>query len=106
MNTNNIQHIDQVRRIAHLKDKFVIMNSAILVLLGLKRGNKDIDLLVTNDFPKDIQLSCVSFNRWSRWEHRLSSFASNTDDFIMNHSFELDGISFCKIEESPKIPVK
>jgi hypothetical protein len=98
VNINNISHIKELQTISHLKDEFVIMNSSILCLLGMKYNNKDIDLLVTKNFPSEISLNNVSINTFERWSHRLEKFSLDTESFIQNHSFYFCGYNFCKIE--------
>jgi len=103
MNIKNISHIKELEKIKHLKNEFVVMNSAIMVLLGLKANNRDLDLLVTERFKTNHSFKNISINNWKRWSVRLRYFASNSRDFIDNHSFEFDGFNFCKIETHVEI---
>lgn len=102
MKISNIEHIKELEKINHLKDKFVIMNSSIMALLGIRK-NRDLDLLVTKDFPKNINLNSVSINRWDRWKHRIDKFAIDSKDFINKNSFELSGYNFCKLNVHRRI---
>lgn len=97
MKIRDIRYCDQLFNIESPRDSFIVMNSSVTAMMGIRKNN-DLDILVTENFGSENNIPNISINPWFRWKNRLASFAVNAPDFILKHSVKIDGFNICKPE--------